>query len=213
MTQEGGATDRETLDRDLEILHDVQPYTKDSQLKPGRPRRYRRKVAGPKQWTALRIEKLYGERCRCCGLNMAETLHHLVPRKPHCGDDVADNLIPLCGDGTRLCHGHVTANEQPWLRLIAESLTDAEYAYIIGKLGEGGLERLFGVNRDGRPVSMEARELASLRKLYGAKFNAICSALGYVMEALRVLDEGGLLPDVDELYDHLSNAEKVLIDA
>jgi hypothetical protein len=27
----------------------------------------------------------------------------------------------------------------------AASLTDAEYAYVIGKLGEAGMERLFGV--------------------------------------------------------------------
>lgn len=47
----------------------------------------------------------------------------------------------------RLCHRHVTENSMPYLRPLAASLTDAEYAYIIGKLGEAGPERLFGVNR------------------------------------------------------------------
>jgi len=40
------------------------------------------------------------------------------------------------------CHGNPVD-----LEAVASSLTDAEYAYIVGKLGEGGIERLFGVSR------------------------------------------------------------------
>lgn len=124
------------------------PVPKEAQTKPGRPRKYRRKVAGPKQWAALRTEKLTGESCRCCAgaSSLPLSLHHLVSRSLG-GDDVADNLAPLCGDGTRGCHGRVENRELAFLTVLAESLTDAEYAYIIGKLGEAGPERLFGVNR------------------------------------------------------------------
>jgi 5-methylcytosine-specific restriction endonuclease McrA len=104
-----------------------------------------RVVASPKKWEALRTAKL-GE-CRVCGgerqarngtLTMG--LHHLVFRS-HGGDDVEDNLVPL----HNVCHDEIHARNPESLQLLAESLTDAEYAYIIGKLGEGGMSRLFGV--------------------------------------------------------------------
>lgn len=53
------------------------------------------------------------------------------------------------------------------------------------------------------------RELESLRKLYGAKFNAITSALGHVSEAKRLLEEG----DDEGCGRHLDEAERILIDA
>jgi 5-methylcytosine-specific restriction endonuclease McrA len=124
-------------------LGDPRPFSKDAALKPGRPRRYRRVVAGPKQWAALRAEKLQGQLCRvCCAPpNIhAGQLHHLISRAQG-GDDVADNLVPLC----RACHEAVTTRDSGALRRLASSLTDSEYAAIIGKLGEGGMARLFGV--------------------------------------------------------------------
>src|SRR5881392_1885849 len=64
-------------------------------------RRYRRKVASPKQWQAIIAEK--GAPCRICfvlGANghvpAALQLHHVVAREDH-GDDVADNIVALCG--------------------------------------------------------------------------------------------------------------------
>lgn len=132
-------------------MPDVTPHPKEAQLKPGRPRRYRRKVAGPKQWQALRAEKLTA--CRVCELVYPDyptqeplfpplELHHLVSRSKG-GDDVADNLYPIC----RGHHKDVEERFATTLKIVARSLTDAEYAYIIGKLGEGGIERLFGLNR------------------------------------------------------------------
>lgn len=77
MSEEGSIRDREQ-DRDWLILNedspreieehamtDVTPHPKEAQLKTGRPRKYRRKVAGPKQWQALRSEK--GDACRLAG--------------------------------------------------------------------------------------------------------------------------------------------------
>jgi 5-methylcytosine-specific restriction endonuclease McrA len=123
----------------------AEPFPKSRQLARGE-RRYRRNVASPKQWAAIRAEKL--AECRICAVygsqHFVQTapleLHHLVSRAQG-GDDVADNLVCLCWDH----HVLVTSRLVDTLALLAANLTDAEYAYIIGKLGEGGIERLFGV--------------------------------------------------------------------
>jgi 5-methylcytosine-specific restriction endonuclease McrA len=125
-------------------MTDAKPYPKASQLARGE-RRYRRKVASPKQWQAIIAAK--GAHCRICQYlerpsGYGVEYHHLVSRKQG-GDDVGDNIVPLC----MAAHYQVTRRE-PWhLEQLARSLTDAEYAYVIGKLGEGGMERLFGVGR------------------------------------------------------------------
>ena len=116
-----------------------QPYPKASQLARGE-RRYRRKVASPKQWQAIIAAKRAGG-CRICGQATVE-YHHLVPRHDH-GDDVADNIVPLC----YAHHQQVTYATPARLAQLAATLTDAEYGYVIGKLGEDGIARLFGVGR------------------------------------------------------------------
>lgn len=134
-------------------MADAKPYPKSAQLSRGE-RRYRRKVASPKQWQAIIAAK--GNVCRlrnclpalfegemlanCDGLPVQ--YHHLVPRDQH-GDDTADNIVPLC----QRHHGFVTLRDYNTAHALAALLTDAEYAYVVGKLGEGGMERLFGVNR------------------------------------------------------------------
>ena len=123
-----------------------EPFPKASQLARGE-RRYRRKIASPKQWQAIIAAKQGPCRVCCdpCSNGAAFTLvhmHHLVPRARG-GDDVADNIVPLCS----ACHEQVTRGNPVDLEAVASSLTDAEYAYIVGKLGEGGIERLFGVSR------------------------------------------------------------------
>src|SRR4051812_34644689 len=72
------------------------------------PRKYRRKVASPKQWQAIASEKTGP--CRVCGASASNgrvygliQLHHVVARA-HAGDDAADNIVPLCPD----CHDRVT---------------------------------------------------------------------------------------------------------
>lgn len=121
-----------------------EPHPKAKQLARGE-RRYRRKVASPKQWQAI-IAAKQGP-CRVCcqpisngrGLGLVE-FHHLVSRAQG-GDDVADNIVPL----HNICHGSVTLRAPGALQALSRSLSDAEYAYVIGKLGEGGMARLFGV--------------------------------------------------------------------
>ena len=110
--------------------------------KPDRGNRKRGRITATRDgWLELRRSKLGA--CRiCCDSHGDVELHHLVPRSRG-GDDIAPNLVPLC----RICHDRVTRREYLESLELAESLTDAEYAYVIGKLGEGGMERLFGVGR------------------------------------------------------------------
>lgn len=124
----------------------AEPFSKERQLARGE-RRYRRKVASPKTWAAIRAEKL--TQCRLGPTVMVGIwphsvreleLHHLVHRSQG-GDDTADNLVALCRD----CHHAVTTRDSGALQVLAVSLTDAEYAYVTSKLGEGGMQRLFGV--------------------------------------------------------------------
>jgi 5-methylcytosine-specific restriction endonuclease McrA len=120
-------------------MTDAKPYPKSSQLARGE-RRYRRKVASPKQWQAIEAAKRGP--CRVCkdAPRMLIELHHVVPRDRH-GDDVADNIVPLCPD----CHHGVELREPAHCRLMLTRLTDAEYAYAVGKGGEGVFERVYGI--------------------------------------------------------------------
>lgn len=123
----------------------AEPFPKSSQLARGE-RRYRRKVASPKQWAAIRAEKLDGQPCRICddvrkgAYELTRSLHHLVPRSMG-GDDVADNLVAT----HNVCHDAVHRRDPVALQNVALTLTDGEYAYVVGKLGEGAMGRLFGV--------------------------------------------------------------------
>jgi len=120
------------------------PYPKARQLARG-AKRYRRKVAAPKAWQAIQAAKLGP--CRVCcdpGTNGRIFgrihLHHVVPRDLG-GDDVADNIAPLCPD----CHAQVTARVLEPCRALCSSLTDAEYAYAVERAGEGVFERVYGI--------------------------------------------------------------------
>jgi hypothetical protein len=116
------------------------PFPKSAQLARGE-RRYRRKVASPKQWQAIIAAK--NGPCRVCEHHFyAMQYHHLIARI-HGGGDAPDNIVPLCG----VCHALVTAGRTGPLRVLAGSLTDSERAYVVGKLGEDGLSRLFGATR------------------------------------------------------------------
>jgi 5-methylcytosine-specific restriction endonuclease McrA len=119
---------------------DAKPYPKDVQLARGE-RRYRRRVASGKRWQQLWDEKRGP--CRICGDRVASLmeLHHLVFRS-HFGDDVADNLVPLCSG----CHCAITLrrSESAAKRLLL-SLSDAEYAYMIMRGGEDYPERAYGI--------------------------------------------------------------------
>lgn len=75
------------------------PASKETGFVKGRYR------ASRAEWTMIRRRK-FGP-CRVCGSTLTVGLHHLVERDEF-GDDVPENLIPLCGSGTMLCHGIYT---------------------------------------------------------------------------------------------------------
>lgn len=115
----------------------------------------RRVKADQNEWVQLRNRKLGP--CRCCGKHMLavypaypwnesgleSSLHHVVPKSLG-GDDVAENLVPLCGSGTTGCHGLVEARD-PWAcTLLGERLTSVERDYALAKKGSDWLQRYYG---------------------------------------------------------------------
>jgi len=120
-------------------MSEAKPYPKVVQLATAR-KKYRRKVASRKSWEALR--DLTGSRCRICGQTYTPILHlHHLVRRGDLGDDVADNLVALCGD----CHHGVHLREPAHCRLLLSRLSDAEYAYMIDRGGEDYAERVYGI--------------------------------------------------------------------
>lgn len=115
------------------------PYPKTKQLARGY-KRYRRKVASAKEWQKIRAEKYTSCRLASSGCSGILELHHVISRAQG-GDDVADNVVPICTGH----HFYVTERNPAALRFLAENLLDSEYAYVVGKLGENALARLFGV--------------------------------------------------------------------
>ena len=127
------------------------PYSKERQLARGE-RRYRRKVASAKDWQ--RIVAAKQGPCRVCVRPLANggtpahaphrvQFHHLVARI-HGGDDIEDNIVPVC----IACHLLVTAHHPRPLRVLVASLSESERGYVRRKLGADGYSRLFGVPAD-----------------------------------------------------------------
>jgi hypothetical protein len=71
---------------------------------------------------------------------VALSRHHIVPRSSG-GDDVEPNIVPLCGDGVRGCHGAVEAWDREARAKLRESLRPEEVAYVIERKGEAWLDR------------------------------------------------------------------------
>lgn len=126
-------------------MTEARPYPKEAQLARG-PKRQFRIRANKQQWQRIVAEK-QGP-CRICTdsadngrLHGRIEFHHIIP-KDFGGDDVAENVCPLCPD----CHHRVTELERDTCTLLVWKLTDDEYAYGIGKLGEGAFERVYRVS-------------------------------------------------------------------
>lgn len=92
------------------------------------------------------IQKLLADReCRLCG-RPAQDAHHLIYRS-HDGDDVPDNLIPLC----RRCHDTVHDGDRIARLSLMLTLRDEERAYVVSKLGDNDAaaawaERVYGLS-------------------------------------------------------------------
>lgn len=125
-------------------MGEAKPYPKSVQV-PQR-KKYRRVVASAKKWAALREERLGP--CVLCAVtddvqDTPSELHHCVPRDRF-GDDVSENLIPLC----RVHHNAVEQGYNGALNVLATVIQRDEpavYAYMVDKLGEDGFLRLMKV--------------------------------------------------------------------
>lgn len=77
--------------------------------------------------------------CLICGKH-AESGHHVLGKgSPYFGDDLEENIVALCGDGVRGCHGlieneDIAARKILGIKLVTER-ADVIY-YVRMKLGE-----------------------------------------------------------------------------
>lgn len=101
------------------------------------PKPASRQVASLSDWEKLRRQKLGP--CRICG-GVPSTLHHLIPRSLR-GDDVAENLVSLCGHGTGGHHGLIEAMDMDARTALRHNLRPDELRYVLRKRGSEFLDR------------------------------------------------------------------------
>ena len=73
------------------------------------------------------------------------TFHHIVPRSLG-GDDVTDNLIPLCGSGSVGCHGLIEDHGPGWrecAQRVRTRFQPEELRYVLEKKGDVWLNETY----------------------------------------------------------------------
>jgi hypothetical protein len=80
----------------------------------------------------VRAKVLVEGRCRICGRTGPLNGHHLVPRSQG-GDDVWENIVPLCGSGVMGCHGMIEERAAGWRSRLRAELTLDEVRYVTAK--------------------------------------------------------------------------------
>jgi hypothetical protein len=105
----------------------------------GDPKPRQRLRANQREWELLR-EFFENECCCACGLREPLSLHHVVP-KSQGGDDVRENLVVLCGDGTRGCHGKLENHEPGWERVAGHvrayvQARESRLRYVLDRIGQ-----------------------------------------------------------------------------
>jgi 5-methylcytosine-specific restriction endonuclease McrA len=96
-----------------------------------------RVIADREMWEQLRRAKL--RPCRICNDAFLPQLHHLLARSLG-GDDVPQNLVPLC----RKCHQLVEEHDEKACQQLRLTLTDAELEYLSVKKWAGYADRRYG---------------------------------------------------------------------
>jgi len=81
-------------------------------------------------------------RCRVCGQARGLTRHHLLNRSQG-GDDVDDDIVPVCDGPGVTCHRKLTTRDPATLATLRNRLSDAEVAYCVGKIGRVRFDRLY----------------------------------------------------------------------
>ena len=130
-------------------LEGVRPYPKSEQTSARRdPKRTR-----PSDRRMREMRDAKQGPCRLCGSPEPNSLHHVIPRSAGLGAWSESNLTPLCGTGTTGCHGLIEARNPAACKSLASRLTDAEYAYVVHHMGEGWIERRYGVRYERAAVA------------------------------------------------------------
>ncbi len=78
---------------------------------------------------------VYGE-CSVCGVAVGLSLHHVYDR-----DDVPANFAFLCGDGTRGCHGLITAEDEQTRAAFGRHILERRHDTIVYVLSKAGREQ------------------------------------------------------------------------
>lgn len=77
--------------------------------------------------------------CAACGKPSA-TGHHVIPKAPPLlGDDVIENIVPLCGSGTTGCHGLIENEDAATRKAVGKWISERRpdlIAYVREKLGK-----------------------------------------------------------------------------
>lgn len=121
------------------------------------PKPRKRTVASRSEWARLRRLIGVGELPCFCGCGRrSESAAHIVPRDLG-GDDVVENLIPLAGDGTRLCHGASEHGQRVYdlgrrvyiepgevRAAVRARLLPEHVEYAVGRKGSDFLDRYWG---------------------------------------------------------------------
>jgi hypothetical protein len=109
-------------------------YAPDPKVKPRGPKREKRTV-DRKATTRATLRR---RECGICG-HPAATGHHVLARgAPYFGDDVPENIVPLCGSGTTGCHGDIEAERVKARRALGRHVVDERpdvVADLTAKLG------------------------------------------------------------------------------
>jgi hypothetical protein len=101
-----------------------------------------RHVATSEEW-----EQIFDQKngfCRVCSWEGAIEMHHLVGRDLG-GDDVPENIVAL----DNLCHKLVEERKQPECGRLRAKLSAEEIAYVLGKKGQGFLDRYYPALSEG----------------------------------------------------------------
>lgn len=97
------------------------------------------------------LRELHGRwrMCALCGSSESLSLHHIIKRPR---DDVEANLIMLCGDGVRGCHGKVEAHDALTLQALAIHILRGRpdtVDHLVYRLGSGDAMQAWFVRQMG----------------------------------------------------------------
>lgn len=111
-----------------------------------RPKRNRPTKASPARIEEIRAKKC--QECRLCGATTNVDAAHLIPKGM--GGTIGgvwteSNIVGLCRDH----HVLTEKKDRAACHLLRSLLTDAEYSYVVSKMGEGWLDQRYPVIWEG----------------------------------------------------------------